>query len=229
MNKKLRVAILDDHLVTVEGYVAMLERDPQIEVTARMGYGEELESTLKNHPADVLLLDVSVPTSTDNHNPYPILYTIPKLLDTYPNLKILVISMHADRSLIRAVMETGASGYILKDDQSVLKNLVNVVKTIAGDGIQLSRITHDIYARQISNEPRELTSRERQVLSLGAAFPNDTTAELARKLNVKNSTVRNLLSKAYFKLDVNNRTAAIAKAREQGLITPYSPEAPQRS
>lgn len=228
MNNKIRVAILDDHLMTVEGYVAMLGKDPQIEIAAKMSFGEELEHTLKAHPANVLLLDVSVPTSGENHNPYPILHVIPKLLDAHSELKILVISMHADRGLIRAVMDAGASGYILKDDQSILKNLVSVVKTIASDGIQLSRATHDVYAKHLSNETKELTPRELEVLSLSAAFPNDTTAELAKKLNVKNSTVRNLLSKVYFKLNVNNRTAAIAKAREQGLITPYPPEAPHR-
>jgi len=226
MNKKLRAAILDDHLVTVEGYVAILEKDPQIEVVARMGYGDELESTLRAHPADVLILDVSVPTSPENRNPYPILYVVPKLLDAHPNLKIIVISMHADRGLIRAVMEAGASGYILKDDQSVLGNLTNVLKTIDSEGIQFSRITHDIYARHVSVDSNKLSSRESQVLSLSAAFPNDTTADLAKKLSVKNSTVRNLLSRAYLKLDVNNRAAAIAKAREQGLITPYTPQAP---
>jgi len=123
-------------------------------------------------------------------------------------------------------MEAGASGYILKDDQSVLGNLTNVLKTIDSEGIQFSRITHDIYARHVSVDSNKLSSRESQVLSLSAAFPNDTTADLAKKLSVKNSTVRNLLSRAYLKLDVNNRAAAIAKAREQGLITPYTPQAP---
>lgn len=225
MNKKLRVAILDDHLVTVEGYVAMLEKDPQIQVVARMSYGNELENTLDTQPADVVILDVNVPTSSDNRNPYPILHVIPNLLEAHPQLKVLVISMHADRGLIRAVMEAGASGYILKDDQTVLKNLASVVKTIAGDGIQLSRITHDIYLKHLSSEASELTPREREALSLSAAYPNDTTSDLARKLKVKHSTARNLLSKAYVKLNVNSRAAAIAKARQLGIITPYSPEA----
>lgn len=205
----------------------MLERDPQIQVVARMSYGNELEDALQAQPADVVLLDVTVPTSSDNRNPYPILHVIPNLLEAHPQLKILVISMHADRGLIRAVMEAGASGYILKDDQSILKNLASVVKTIAGDGIQLSRITYDIYFKYLSNNKEsELTPREREALSLSAAFPNATTADLARKLKIKHSTARNLLFKAYVKLDVNNRAAAIAKARQLGLITPYPPDAP---
>jgi two-component system nitrate/nitrite response regulator NarL len=226
MSKKLRVAILDDHIVTVEGYVSMLEKDPQTEVAAKMNFGNELEDTLSQRPADILILDVNVPTSSDNRSPYPILDVIPRLLEAYPEMKILVISMHANRGLIRAVMDAGASGYILKDDAAVLRNLGSVLRTVAGGGIQLSRAAHDIYARHLSHESGDLSPRERQVLSLCAAYPNETTASLAQKLKVKNSTIRNLLSKAYMKLDVNSRAAAIAVARERGLITPYPPESP---
>lgn len=222
MTKKIRVAILDDHQSIVDGYVYRLEKDPQIEVTATMAFGEELEPTLEKTPADVLLLDVNVPISSENRNPYPILHSIPKLLQAHPDLNILVISMHAERGLIRAVMDAGASGYILKDDQAILKNLGSVVKVIAEGGVQYSQVAHDQYARYLSEEL--LTPRQLEALSLSAAYPDATTSELAKKLNVGNSTVRNLLSNAYIKLDVHNRTAAIAKARQKGLITPNQPD-----
>lgn len=223
MTKKIRVAILDDHQSIVDGYIYRLEKDPQIEITATMAFGEELESTLEKTPADVLLLDVNVPISKENQNPYPILHCIPKLLQTHPDLNILIISMHAERGLIRAVMDAGASGYILKDDPAILKNLGNVVKIIAEGGVQYSQVAHDQYARYLSEEV--LSPRQLEALSLSAAYPDSTTSDLAKKLNVSHSTVRNLLSNAYFKLDVHNRAAAIAKARQMGLITPNPPEA----
>lgn len=226
MDKKIRIAILDDHQTILDGYIYRLEKDPQLLITATMNFGEELEPTLEKQPIDVLLLDLNVPISRENKNPYPILHVIPKLLETHPGLNILVISMHAERGLIRAVMDAGASGYILKDDQAILKNLANVVKTIAEDGVQFSRMAHDLYAKHLSTEHNNLLSpRQLEVLSLCAAYPGDTTAEIARKLKIKNSTVRNLLSAIYVKLDVPNRTAAIAKARDLGLIPPYQPEA----
>ncbi|MBE0670028.1 MAG: response regulator transcription factor [Anaerolineales bacterium] len=227
MNKKIRVAILDDHLPIVDGYIYRLEKDPHIEVTATMSYGEELEPTLIKHPADVLLLDVNVPTSNENHNPYPILHAIPRLLQAHPDLNILVISMHAERGLIRAVMDAGASGYILKDDQTVLKELGSVVRTVAGEGIHFSPIAHALYAKHLAGE-EILTPRQLEVLSLCAAYPDDSTAELARRLNISNSTLRNLLSSAYLKLEVHNRTGAVAKAQQTGLITPTKTEAPKQ-
>jgi two-component system nitrate/nitrite response regulator NarL len=221
MDKKIRVAILDDHQSIVDGYVYRLEKDQQLEIVATMGFGDELEPVLEKTPADVLLLDVNVPTSNENRNPYPILYAIPRLLQAHPDLNILVISMHAERGLIRAVMDAGANGYILKDDQAVLKDLRSVVKSVAAGGIHFSQEAHGLYSKYLSSETGELTPRQLEVLSLCTAYPDASTSDLAKKLNVTNSTVRNLLSGAYFKLDTHNRAGAIAKARQLGLITPH--------
>ena len=227
MNKKLRVTILDDHQSIVDGYVYRLEKDPQIEVIATIHCGEDLEPTLAKHLPDVLLLDVNVPASAENRNPYPIMHAIPRLLQRYPDLNILVISMHAERGLIRAVMEAGASGYILKDDQATVKDLGSVVKSIAAGGVHFSQIALELYTKYLSTENNDLlTPRQLEVLSLCAAYPDSTSAELAHKMSVSNSTIRNLLSAAYLKLGVHNRAAAIAKARETGLITPNQSSLP---
>ncbi|MFN8384428.1 MAG: response regulator transcription factor [Anaerolineales bacterium] len=228
MIKKIRVAILEDHQSIVDGYLYRLEKDPQIEVTAMMGFGDELEPTLEKTPVDVLLLDVNVPTSNENKNPYPILHVLPRLLQAHPDLNILVISMHAERGLIRAVMDAGANGYILKDDQAVLKDLGSVVKSIASGGIHFSQIAHNMYAKYLSTDTTDLTPRQLEVLSLCTAYPDASTADLAKKLNVSNSTVRNLLSDTYFKLDVHNRAGAIAKARQLGIITPHQLDSPNQ-
>jgi two-component system nitrate/nitrite response regulator NarL len=222
MNEKTRVTILDDHQNIIDGYIFRLSTNPQVEVVAAISFGDDLEPTLAKYPTDVLLLDVNVPTSTENPNPYPILHAIPKLLQTYAGLNILVISMYAERGLIHAVMEAGASGYVLKDDQTTARDLGSVVMSIAGGGIYFSQKAHQLYIKHISKESSLLTARQLEVLSLCAAYPNNTTAVLANIMTVSNSTVRNLLSAAYLKLDVNNRAAAIAKAQQLGLITPNS-------
>jgi DNA-binding NarL/FixJ family response regulator len=134
--------------------------------------------------------------------------------------------MHTERGLIRAVMEAGANGYILKDDQAILKDLGSVVKIVAGGGIHFSQMAHESYAKYLSTNTNDLTPRQLEVLSLCTAYPDFSTADLARKLSVSNSTVRNLLSNAYFKLDVHNRAGAIAKARQLGIITPHQPDPP---
>jgi DNA-binding NarL/FixJ family response regulator len=143
--EKVRVAILDDHQSIIDGYIYRLSGTPEIEVTATATYGEELESVLSMHPADVLLLDLSVRTSPENPNPFPILFLVPKLLQKYPKLNVLIISMFAEPGLMRSIIEAGASGYILKDDQSAFRELGNVVLSIAHGGIFFSKKAHSLY------------------------------------------------------------------------------------
>jgi len=104
MKDKIQVMIMDDHQGIVDGYLYRLSIVPNIAVVDTLSYGEDLEPALKENPVDVLILDVEVPASPDNPNAYPILHTIPKLLRLYPNLAILVISVHNEPGLVRATM-----------------------------------------------------------------------------------------------------------------------------
>ena len=222
--EKVRVMILDDHQSIIDGFIFRLGSTPEIEVIATLTDGEELEPLLKKYPVDVLLLDLSVRTSADNSNPFPVLHVIPKLLQRYANLSILVITMHAEPGLMRAVIEAGASGYILKDDQAAFRELGNVVLAVARGGIFFSKKAHSLYmqADRLENGER-LTPRQLEVISLCAAYPDASTADLAQLMSISNSTVRNLLSSIYLKLGVRSRTAAVEKAREIGIVTPRPP------
>jgi len=218
-NGKTNVIILDDHQSVVDGYVFRLSLNDKIEVVASLGFGNELELALASHPTDVLLLDVSVPISKDDPTLYPILHVIPKLLQLYPGLNILVISMFAERGLIRAVMEAGANGYILKDDRATIINLADVVLNITNGGIYFSQKAHELFLNyQIAQTGDDLSPRQLEALSLCAAYPDSLTSELAREMSISVSTFRNLLSGAYIKLNVRNRAAAIAKAQSLGII-----------
>jgi two-component system nitrate/nitrite response regulator NarL len=224
MKDKIRVAILDDHQGIIDGYLYRLGSAPDIEVVATVLFGEALEATLAKYPVDVLILDVQIPTSPTNPNPYPILYIIPRLLEIYPNLVVLVISMHAQRTLINAVMEAGASGYVVKDDQATIRELPSVVRTVAGGSIYMSQYAYqELKKSKTGALLQPLSPRQQEALSMCAAFPDASTAELAQRMNIANSTLRNLLSGAYLKLNVRTKAAAIARARQMGLITPDKP------
>ena len=221
MPSKIRIAILEDHLAIVDGYRFRLTNLPDIEVVGHIAFGEELEPFLEGQPVDVLILDVHVPTGPDKPAPYPILHTIPRLLQHWPQMEILVISMYTERSMIQAVLEAGASGYVLKDDRQAIEQLPSIVRSIAAGGIYLSEHAHGrLQKRQVGEGAVNLTRRQGEALSLCAAYPDLTTAELAKRMSVTNSTVRNLLSGAYLRLGVSSRAAAIDKGRQLGLITP---------
>jgi len=224
MKDKIRVAILDDHQGIIDGYLYRLGSAQDIDVVATALYGEDLEPILAKKPVDVLVLDVQMPTSPTNPNPYPILYLIPRLLEIYPNLVVLVISMHTQRTLINAVMEAGASGYVVKDDQATIRELPSVIRTVAGGSIYMSQYAYqELKKSRTGALLQPLSPRQLEALSMCAAFPDASTQELAQIMNIANSTLRNLLSGAYLKLNVRSKAAAIAKARQMGLITPDKP------
>jgi len=212
----IRVAVLDDHQGIIDGYRFRMLQEEDMDVVAGIRYGDELDSLMAEQRVDVLLLDVHAPTSPDNLNPYPILFTLPRLLGRFPELKILVISVENRPGLIRAVLEAGASGYILKDDHTALMDLGNIIRSVRKGGVYLSRLAYSNHLNA-SGLPH-LAPRQKEALSLCAAYPNLSTTELAQKLGVAHSTFRNLLSKAYVQLRVNNRSGAILEAARLGLI-----------
>ena len=220
MSHQLSVAILDDHQAIIDGYLYRLSSAVDLLVTATLMYGEELEPTLERQAVDVLILDISVPTSPDNPNPFPILYLIPKLLERFPDTAILVISMHNQRTMVNAVLEAGASGYILKDDRAAMLDLASIIRLVHCGGIYLSQPIADLLKRRQDPAGALLTPRQAEVLSYCASYPDLSTAEIARQMQIAHSTVRNLLSGIYLRLEVSNRAAALAKARALGLLPP---------
>jgi DNA-binding NarL/FixJ family response regulator len=127
--------------------------------------------------------------------------------------------MYDECGLIRAVMECGASGYILKDDGKAIQELPNIIQSVAKGGVYLSEKARKavINDKELTSE-NLLTERQLEVLSLCVAYPDATTVELAQRMQISNSTVRNLLSGAYLRLGVHTRAAAIAKAHKLGII-----------
>jgi DNA-binding NarL/FixJ family response regulator len=222
--QRVRVAILDDHQSIIDGYTYRLTNTPGIELAATALFGEELHAMLRAHPVEVLLIDLSVQTSAQDPNPFPVLRTIPHLLQEYPDLKVLVVSMYAGPGLMRTIMEAGVSGYITKDDYEAFRNLGKIVLSAADGDIYFSNEAYRLYREYEKVRTGELlTPRQVEVLSICALYPELSTAELADVLAVSNSTARNLLSSAYLRLGVHSRIAAIERARELGLINPHPP------
>jgi DNA-binding NarL/FixJ family response regulator len=222
----VRVAILDDHQSIIDGYTYRLSHAPEIELVATALYGEDLPKMLSSHRIDVLLIDLSVQTSAQDPTPYPVLRSLSQVLQEYPNLKVLVVSMHAGPGLMRTIMEAGISGYVTKDDHEALKNLDRIVLSTADGDIYFSPEAYRLLREAERIRTGELlTPRQVEALAACALYPDMSTADLAELLAVSNSTARNLLSSAYIRLGVHSRGAAVERARELGLIRPRSPGA----
>jgi DNA-binding NarL/FixJ family response regulator len=219
MTALIRVAVLDDHQVVIDGCRYRLATVADIAVVATANCWSEMELLLADHECEVLFMDVNVPTSPDNPLPFPILHVLGQLAVHYPKLVTVIFSMSAEPAFVRAAMAAGARGYVLKEDAAAMRQLDAVVRDVAGGRPYLSPKA-EAHRRHSREETIRLTHRQLQALSLLASEPNLTLLFLAERSNVAASTMRNLLSDAYRRLGVANRGAAILRARQLGLVTP---------
>lgn len=225
MSAKIKVAILEDHQSIIDGYMYRLNESKDIEVVGTAGYGEDLDQMLKDRHVDVLIMDINVPSRRDNLNPFPALHVIPSILQAYPELAILVISILTQQTLIQALVELGVSGYIFKQDGESIRRLSQIVAMIARHGIYFSEEAFNkLRVEKGAMVSQTLTARQLEALSLCASYPDLSTSAIAGKMDVANSTLRNLLSGAYLRLNVRTRTAAIARLQQLGLIVKTSPD-----
>jgi len=220
MQSVINVAILENHQGTIDGYTYRLNMVPEIKIKATCLYAQDLEKVFEKEQIDLLITGVDVHVASENRNPFSILYFIEEIKRERPLLKLLVISYVNQSQLVKSLLEAGINGFILKEDQQSIQRLGKIVEIIAGGGVYFSDgIRRDLY---MPSTPLPLTKRQFEVISLCAAYPDEDTFNLARRLHISGSTLRNILSTIYEKMGVRTRAAAILKARQLGIIPPAS-------
>jgi DNA-binding NarL/FixJ family response regulator len=230
MPETIHVAIVDDFPLILQGYEQNLASAPHIKIIGTALRGDELMPLLEKDHVDLLILDIKVPISKENKRVYPIFHVIPQVLNNYPNISVVVATMFSDPSLIKAVVATGVSGYILKDDLYVVKELGSIITSIVRHNGRywspdVLRVLERDQQRKAEKSPR-LTPQQLQAISLCDSYPEKSTAELAALMHITGNTFRNHLTDAYLRLGVNKRGAAVIKARELGLIVSDDPPPP---
>lgn len=213
----IKIAIFEDHQSIIDGYLYRLSQNPGMQIVGTALYGADLEPMLASQDVDVLLLDIHLPTSPENRAPFPILQTVPRICKQFPNLRILVISMSTEATLIQALVNAGVRGYIFKDDQESIQKLSTIVEIVANGGMYFSQGAQ-LLSRRASVDIPTLTQRQIEILSMCAKWPDITTAEIAARLKIADSTVRNSLTQAYFRLGVHTRAAALARLQQLGVF-----------
>ncbi|WP_156253289.1 response regulator [Pseudactinotalea terrae] len=202
------VVVADDHPVVRAGLSALIRAQDDMQVVAEMGTAEELLRWCGMHTADVVLLDLRFGPGRLGGS------DAARTLARAGGPPVLVITTYGSDADILAAIEAGATGYLLKDAPT--EELVRAVRAAAlgqttlGPAIQ-ARLLGRVRAPELAPTEREL-----DVLRLVAA--GRTNDEIARALFVSRATVKTHLAHLYDKLDVESRTAAVAVARERGIL-----------
>jgi DNA-binding NarL/FixJ family response regulator len=210
----VRVVIADDHPMFRYGLRAVLDAAEEVTVVGEATDGQQLLSVVDQTRPDVVLTDLAMP-GLDGAA------ATRRLLDRHPQLGVLALTMHDDDQALFGALRAGARGYLLKgaDKAEILRAVQAVAAGEAVYGAAVARRivefftgTQQRYAAQVFPQ---LTGREREVLELVAAGCGNH--EVARRLVLSEKTVRNHVAAILLKLEVSDRAAAVAKARDAGL------------
>lgn len=214
MGKKddvLKLLLADDHHVFRNGINVLLHDKTSFNVIGEAANGRDLMKKLEKEQPDVLLLDINMPDMSG-------LDVMPMIKERYPDLKVLVFSMHDDADYIKDMLQSGAKGYVLK---SVRKDeLKRAIRTVAVGDTYLSK---EVSAKLVANLSASdsaggqvLTSREVEVLKLVAQ--GLTNKKIGDKLFISPRTVDTHRRNMMEKLDLHSAAALTQYAAQQGLL-----------
>ena len=212
----IRLLIVDDHPVVRDGLRGMFAAEAGIEVVGEAANGPEAVARALTHDPDVVLMDLRMPGGDG-------VSAIRDLAERGARAKVLVLTTYDDDRDVLAAIDAGATGYLLKD--APRDELFRAVRAAArGETVLSPPIATQLLGRVRDPAPDELTAREFEIVALIA--DGATNRDIAAALFISEATVKTHLLRAYAKLGVNDRAAAVGEAFRRGLL-PADPRGAQ--
>lgn len=218
MSKKpIKVLIVDDHQLMIEGLKSLLEYEEDIAFVAGANSMDETLKFLENNSIDIILMDINMPGKSG-------IEATELIKKLYPSIKIIALTMHDDISIITRMVKAGASGYILK--RTNMNEVIEALRIVHTNGKYLSINTQNIIMDNLGtpsdlddskeeNKP-SLSSREIEVLNLvGKEFNNE---QIAEKLFISERTVEAHRRNIFIKTKTKTLVGLMKYAINKGLI-----------
>ncbi|HVN87350.1 MAG TPA: response regulator transcription factor [Candidatus Binatia bacterium] len=213
---KTRVLLVDDHTVVRQGLRRILELSPDIDIVGEFADGRTALDAVPRLNPTIAILDISLP----GLNGIDVTRQLAKLA---PDVKVLILSMHADDAYIRQSLRAGAKGYLLKDadDQDLLKAIAALSAGGSYFSPEVSRVVLDAFLHQPEadasvDELAALSDREREVLQLIAE--GKSNKEVAQILDVAVSTIESHRKRLMEKLNLHNTAEMVRFAVRKGIV-----------
>lgn len=211
----IRVIIAEDHNLVRQGIRVLLEQSHEVQVVAEAATGHEAVQLTKVHEPDVVVMDLSMPRLDGAQ-------AAEQILNMKLPTQVIILSMHADTTMVYQLLRRGVKGYLLKD--AVTEELMLAVRSVSQGKMFLSPTISDSVMTMLlspqdinaENLADLLTSREREVLQLVAE--GHTNGAIADMLNISVKTVEKHRANLMSKLEVNDLASLIRESIKQGLI-----------
>ena len=210
----IRLMLADDHRMLREGLRRSMT-DQGFDVVGEAADGGEAVILAERLMPDVVLMDVTMPDVNG-------VEATRIIRQKFPSIRVVMLTMHADESVIASAIRAGASGYLVKDCST--DEIAATVRQAADDEAALSQDlaasmlneVRKLDSPQVAEADRVVTKREEEVLQLIA--DGCSTTEVAGKLYISHKTVKNHLASIYQKLDARDRTQAVLQAVRMGIV-----------
>ncbi|RYY93869.1 MAG: response regulator transcription factor [Chitinophagaceae bacterium] len=213
---RIKVAIADDHHLFRTGVKTSLSAYRDIQMVAEAENGMQLLNLLRHIHPDVVLLDIQMPIMDG-------LSTLPEIKKLYPDVKVIMLSMHNDHSMISRMMELGANSYLTKESDS--ETIYQAVKTCYDDEFFFNDLTNKALLNRLRtrNEPRDidleapLTDKEKTILKL--MCEEKSTKEIAEMVEISPRTVEAIRDKLKVKTGAKSMAGLVMYAVKAGIVT----------
>jgi DNA-binding NarL/FixJ family response regulator len=215
MTDPIRVVIADDHALVREGTSELLAKHSDIDVVATAADGISAVELINEFRPDVALVDISMPGLTG-------IEVTREVKSSFPEVAVLILTVHDEDGYVRALLEAGAAGYLLKDIGEA--ELVRSIRAVhSGESVLHPKVTRTLFESLIAGadgtkteDESPLTDREDEVLRLAAQ--GQSNKQIASHLEVSPRTVQTHLGHIFDKLGVASRTEAVIRGLRQGWL-----------
>ena len=214
---KIRVFQADDHLILREGIRSLLEKVPDIEIVGEAGDGIEAVAKVGTLVPDVVLMDIAMPRLSG-------LEATRQIKEKNPQIKVLVLTMYETDQYISQMLQSGASGYVVKT--AAASELVSAVRAVHRGDVYLypaiAQLLVTDYLEKVKageeNSHNRLTSREKEILKLIAEGKKNK--DIASLLGIRSRTVQAHRTNLMDKLGAHDRTELVKYAVRKGMVAP---------
>ncbi len=210
-----RIFVVDDHAIVREGLKRLIEQQASLEFVGEASDGREATELIVDARPDIAVVDIAMP-GLDGAQ------TTRMLKKLCPNLKVIALSVHEDRTYLRDLFEAGAAGYVVK--RAGADELLHAIRTVAGSGVYVdprlagSLVSSFVHGRGSgASAPHKLTEREAKVLRRVAE--GYSTKEIAAELGLSIKTIETYKGRAMEKLGLRHRVDIVRYAARAGWLS----------
>ena len=206
-NKIIKILLVDDHTLVIEGMKALLERMPYIEIAGTAGNAFDAIALLKKTGADIAFVDINLPDISG-------IELCSKIRKEFPYTQVIALSTFKQRSFVTQRIGNGAAGYLVKSADR--EEIETAIQSVLAGKMYFSNEIGNVPASTNEDEAPTLTKREKEIMQLIAE--GMTSSEIAAKLFLSTYTVDTHRKNLLTKFEVNNTALLIKMAAKFGIL-----------